>query len=152
MVTRSSNGGLIALSDLMRRLNRRANGQKSSSNTPTSAAASTYSEDDVKRAVQKLKCLGSGFGLVSIDASGAGAGSDLKGPTTTVFGSKSFAGSKKSSSGKNATLMVVSVPMELDTDSLAALGLASDDPSGRVSVESLSNPPVKEGTSTDSYR
>jgi len=143
MVTRSSNGGLIALSDLMRRLNRRA-GQRSSSLSPAAA----YSEDDVKRAVQKLKCLGSGFGLVSIDASAAasaGASSSSKDASSTTFGSMNISCSKKRSSGKNATLMVVSVPMELDTDSLAALGVASDDLSGRVSVDILTKSPAKEG-------
>jgi len=57
MVTRSSNGGLMSIHDLTRRLNKN-----------TQRAADCVSEDDVARAVGKLSILGGGFGLIKLQA------------------------------------------------------------------------------------
>jgi ESCRT-II complex subunit VPS22 len=57
--TRSMNGGIIELSDLVSRLNR-------ARHSDASADVTMVSEDDVRRAVDKLSALGNGFRMLDI--------------------------------------------------------------------------------------
>mmetsp|Transcript_16759 Transcript_16759/g.24310 ORF Transcript_16759/g.24310 Transcript_16759/m.24310 type:complete len:254 (-) Transcript_16759:28-789(-) len=61
--TRSINGGIIPLSTILERLNARAQSQFSSS---SSSQSSVITEDDVKRAIEKLVTLSSGYRMIKL--------------------------------------------------------------------------------------
>ncbi len=125
--TRNENGGMITLSDLTQRLqayryglhqralqnsSTRSISSSSSKKRPAEAMSSDttsneISEDDVLKAVKKIKVLGTGFQVIDV----------------------------------NSTPIVVSVPMELNTDhifivSKAKVGLQNM-PQGTVSIQSI---------------
>ena len=167
MVTRVANGGLIAMGDLRRRLERKtrstaaASAAAAGSRDGTSGGAGKtssgsggggnggpelsvasggtaskgggVSEDDVVRAVGKLKCLGSGIGIVTLPDTPNDQGGGGGGPAAMLVSR----GGGKASKGR---AFVKSVPMELDKDTTACLAAASRR-GGRVGAADLTSPP-----------
>ena len=65
--TRAVNGGIVPLATLLKRLNyRKTYSPPLSSSTSSATTALSITGDDVKRAVEKLATLGSGFQMIQL--------------------------------------------------------------------------------------
>ena len=97
LASRSRNGGIIRVSEVKEILSQR--GTKFKFSDSSKVKKTSYSDDDIIRAVKKLQALGSGFRTVTV-----GRGS----------------------------VMIISVPEELDDDHMQILNLAQDNTGSRV--------------------
>ena len=73
--TRSINGGIIPLSTILERLNSRAqllHISTSSSTSQSNSSAGAITEDDVKRAIEKLVTLSSGYRMIKLSKDNIG--------------------------------------------------------------------------------
>jgi hypothetical protein len=93
------------------------------------------SEDDVVRAVGKLRCLGSGFGIVTLPSQHSFAD-----PIKGGGGGPAALLAARAQEGSGLRTFVKSVPMELDKDATSCLAAAGQR-GGRVGLADLTAPP-----------